>query len=181
MTLRIEEPKNRFEVFGDARPNLKIDGRERIAQAERFNKNSVEGSVQIQIRIAPQVWASQMKAVRSQVVDAYTSPMTAVSDIMKYQALGGLVESLSYNGQTFHLAEPLSLSVRHEDSWWMHEHDELKIFAHGTTIAESLAQFALQFDAAWTYIAQADDEQLTEDAQELKQLLLSLVARIEAD
>ena len=115
------------------------------------------------------------------LVGAYTLAMTATADIAKYESLGGLVTTLSYNGRTFHLAAPLSLSVRHEDSWWLHEHDDLKIFAHGATIRDSLNQFALQFDAAWTYIAQEPDEGLTEGAQELKQLLLSLVSHVETD
>lgn len=145
------------------------------AQSKRTDSDLTPAVVDRELRLAPQTWATEVRTVRSQVVNSYTLGMTAVPDVAKYESLGGIVAEIPYGGHTFVLTRPLHLSIRHEDGYWFHEHQELGISAYGETLEESLQTFYLQFDADWEAYAEEDDGKLTEGAQELKRQLRGLV------
>lgn len=95
-----------------------------------------------------------------------------------YENLGGILRRIRWANRIFELNEDLCISIRYSENIWFHEHEELGIYANGSTVSESLTNFQAQFDAAWTYYGLEDDNYLTSDAQDLKILLRELVSKV---
>jgi hypothetical protein len=77
------------------------------------------------------------------------------------------------------LRQPVDITVEVRDGLWIHECAPLGIVAYAPTRAESLNAFRLDFAVCWDSVAQESDENLTEDARDLKRALLDLVEHVE--
>lgn len=99
-------------------------------------------------------------------------------DLKSYEKIGGILHEIFWEGRVFKLKHDLHLSVRYSENFWFHEYEELGIYAHGSTLSESIDSFQTQFDAAWTYYGEEDDDRLTVDAQDLKLQLNNLVISV---
>jgi len=82
---------------------------------------------------------------------------------------------LTYRGRTFEFNRGVHIRVLKEDGGWAFESDDPELMGFGLTRAEAELTFCVDFAACWDGIACQDDEILTQDAIELKLLLLALV------
>jgi hypothetical protein len=79
----------------------------------------------------------------------------------------------------FILKKPIRILPDVMDGVWVHEYEPLGIIAYGRTRSESLEAFRMEFAVLWDEYAQEEDENLTDDAQELKRAINELVASVE--
>lgn len=85
-----------------------------------------------------------------------------------------LLTTIRHRGMTFRLREPVAVREEIVDGMWVLESERLHILAYGDTRQDALSSFQEDFADLWRYIAQAQDEQLAEDARQLKATLLAL-------
>ena len=86
------------------------------------------------------------------------------------------LSKLTAKGRDFLFRSPQTCIHHYSDEVWSHEIPALGIRGHGATEKESLANLARDLEACWLDIAQANDDELTRDARDLKARLLSAVA-----
>ena len=86
---------------------------------------------------------------------------------------------IEWRRQRFILRKSLRVRVGLEGGVWVYEYEPLGILAHGSSQAEALDAFRMEFSSAWEQIAKEDDARLTRDARALKKRLLSVVDRVE--
>ena len=86
---------------------------------------------------------------------------------------------IEWRRQRFILRKSLQVRVGLEGGVWVYEYEPLGILAHGSSQAEALDAFRMEFSSAWERIAKEDDARLTRDARALKKRLLSVVDRVE--
>ena len=86
---------------------------------------------------------------------------------------------IEWRRQRFILRKSLQVRVGLEGGVWVYEYEPLGILAHGSSQAEALDAFRMEFSSAWEQIAKDDDARLTRDARALKKRLLSVVDRVE--
>lgn len=75
----------------------------------------------------------------------------------------------------FDLNEPIQVKMDFQDGIWVLENESLKIFAYSPNRSDAIKHFKNDFIAAWDFIAQDDDDNLTLDAILLKKALKKLV------
>ena len=102
-----------------------------------------------------------------------------ILDVVPVQLIPLYWNNLLYHNRRFHLRQPIQITPVFHEGVWVHEYEPLKIFAFGHSRHESLHAFKMEFSACWDQLAQEEDNNLTEDAQDLKRLLLSLVQNVE--
>jgi hypothetical protein len=79
----------------------------------------------------------------------------------------------------FILKNPIRILPDVLDGVWVHEYEPLGIIAYGRTRSESLEAFRMEFAVLWDEYGQEDDQNLTEDAKELKSAIKNLVSLVE--
>jgi len=84
-----------------------------------------------------------------------------------------------HGNRRFVLRQQIQIRVNYDDGLWVHEYEPLGIISYASSRSESLEAFREDFAACWDLIAQEDDENLTTDAKEFKEKLLSLVDKVE--
>jgi hypothetical protein len=82
---------------------------------------------------------------------------------------------LGYVNRKFVFNKNLAVCVTQENGSWVFESDEPKLMGFGEKRDDAELAFRQDFVAYWDYIAQEDDENLTQDAIEMKRVLLDLV------
>ena len=86
---------------------------------------------------------------------------------------------IEWRRKRFILRKSLRVRVGLEGGVWVYEYEPLGILAHGSSQAEAMDAFRMEFASAWDRIAKEDDAMLTRDARALKKRLLSVVDRVE--
>lgn len=86
---------------------------------------------------------------------------------------------LSYQNRRFMLKQSLHVDVQFRDGVWVHECEPLGILAYGQTRTESVEAFRQDFAACYDVIALEADENLTDDARELKVRINDMVQKVE--
>ena len=84
-----------------------------------------------------------------------------------------------YGGRVFRLRQPIQIRVNFHDDLWIHEYAPLRVLGYAPTRAESLQAFRIDFAAAWDLIAEERDDNLTADAQVLRQQFRNLIETVE--
>lgn len=82
-------------------------------------------------------------------------------------------------GRCFHLKESITVQVDFVSEYWIYEYPDLGISCYSMKRKRAEEMFQEDFSACWDYISNTPDEDLTQDAVELKRKILSLVDRIE--
>lgn len=87
------------------------------------------------------------------------------------------LDVVEYDGVRFELGDPLPLELYrdHEQHTWVCESKELGILACGESPEQAVHSFSEDFAMLWEEIAQCPDDSLSEDARELKGILLQTV------
>lgn len=82
---------------------------------------------------------------------------------------------VTHENREFKLNEPLTITVKWDGEGWVFEAEEIGIVGFGRLRREASLAFSQDFAACWDNFALATDEDLTEDAVELKAALTALV------
>lgn len=82
---------------------------------------------------------------------------------------------ITHEDREFELHLPLVIKVQWDGEGWVFESQELGIVGFGQLRREAIFAFGQDFASCWDNIALAGDDDLTEDALELKKALLVLV------
>lgn len=86
---------------------------------------------------------------------------------------------LQDGGNIFHLRTPIRVEVAVEDGLWHCESTTLGIVAAGQSQEDAFRSFTEDFAVLWEEIAQAPDEELTDDAIRLKHALRNIVESVD--
>jgi hypothetical protein len=84
-------------------------------------------------------------------------------------------KELTYKGRTFEFSREMHIRVIEEDGGWAYESGAPRIMGFGHTRGEAESSFCFGFAFNWDQIACEDDENLTQDAVDLKRALRALV------
>jgi hypothetical protein len=84
-------------------------------------------------------------------------------------------KTLAYNGMRAKFKKPIIVKLFWQSKHWWHEYLDLNILSYGLKVEESWEKFSAEFFFLWKEFVQKDDTDLTLDAREVKQKLLSLV------
>lgn len=76
--------------------------------------------------------------------------------------------------QTVRLTRPVPLRIAFEEGMWFAENESLSLFGHGQSVDEAVADFVHDLGYLWARYRALTDEELSENANNLKKLLVSL-------
>jgi len=82
---------------------------------------------------------------------------------------------IAWGVRAFSLEHEIACAVTFEDDLWVVEYEPLGIRAYAETRGQAIQEFDEEFAAVWDAYASVPDDQLTDDAIDLKQRLMSLV------
>lgn len=102
-----------------------------------------------------------------------------ILDVVPIQLIPLYWNNLIYDNRRFHLNQPIQINPVFHEGVWVHEYEPLRMYAFGHLRHESLQAFKMEFAACWDQLAEEEDNNLTEDAQDLKRQLLALVRTVE--
>ncbi len=102
-----------------------------------------------------------------------------ILDVVPIQLVPLYWSNLIYDNRRFHLNQPIQINPVFHEGVWVHEYEPLRISALGHLRHESLQAFKMEFAACWDQLAEEEDDNLTEDAQDLKKQLLAIVRTVE--
>lgn len=102
-----------------------------------------------------------------------------ILDVVPIQLVPLYWSNLIYDNRRFHLNQPIQIYPVFHEGVWVHEYEPLRISAFGHLRHESLQAFKMEFAACWDQLAKEEDDNLTEDAQDLKKQLLAIVRNVE--
>ena len=108
------------------------------------------------------------------LTNAHVTGALAVSDVCMISMRSEVI----HGGRRFNLTRFLQTKQEYSEGVWVIESDEVEILGYGLSQIEAEQSFSAQFAATWDSIAGEDDEILTQDAQELKRLFLSIVSEV---
>jgi hypothetical protein len=92
------------------------------------------------------------------------------------------LEEIPYNGKVFRLNAAIFVDLFEEEGGgWCCEYKDLSSLAFGATPQEAVHSFGEDFAVLWNEIAEAPNETLAPDAQQLKEILRSLVRAVEKE
>lgn len=101
-----------------------------------------------------------------------------IIDVRPIQLVPLYWSRIVYN-RRFILKKPIRILPDVMDGVWVHGYEPLGILAYGRTRSGSLEAFRMEFAVLWDEYAQEEDENLTDDAQELKRAINDLVSSVE--
>jgi len=85
-------------------------------------------------------------------------------------------KAIAWGGRKWELREPMSCPVTREDGMWFVTFEPLRVFAFGDTRAEAEHEFHADMAMLFREYMEAEDDELTPCAQEMKRYLLELTA-----
>lgn len=86
------------------------------------------------------------------------------------------LSEIAFDHIVFELKQPLALDLYAVDGTWYCADEGQRFLACGDTMELALHSLAEDFSVYWRVIAQAPDEELSEDAQEMKRFIRSIVS-----
>ena len=87
--------------------------------------------------------------------------------------------SFSFNNTSFILKKPATCSLKHQNGLWMYECPRYGLHAFSDNKLEALQQFNEEFAFLYNGLIHEPDDNLTQDAIELRDLLKSDVLKVE--
>jgi hypothetical protein len=88
------------------------------------------------------------------------------------------LDEIKFDGTVFELNDAIQVILYKEDGVWYCEGESFSILAFGNTAAEAVHSFSEDFVVLWEEIAEAPDDSLTQEAQDVKRNLISAVKSI---
>jgi hypothetical protein len=97
---------------------------------------------------------------------------SAVSSAPRWE----FTDVIKFGSRTFNLAKPLPIKLQqNSELFWEVSTDSLGIFSVGKSMELAFDDFQQEFAVIWDALAFESDDELTEDAQQLKAALRQLV------
>jgi hypothetical protein len=100
------------------------------------------------------------------------------SQVGRLSRFGISLDTLAFNGAVIDLGSPVEFDLFMEDDLWNCQSEELSILAFGTTVEEAIKSFSEDFLTVWDVIAESPDEDLTVEAQRVKNAMRKLVVSV---
>jgi hypothetical protein len=100
------------------------------------------------------------------------------SQVGRLSRFGISLDTLAFNGAVIDLKPPVEFDLFMEDDLWNCQSEALSILAFGTTVEEAIKSFSEDFLTVWDVIAQSPDEDLTLEAQRVKNAMRKLVVSV---
>jgi hypothetical protein len=91
------------------------------------------------------------------------------------------LNDIKFCGTVYRLTSPITISLYVQDGIWTCEQETFSSLSYGPTPEEAVHAFCEDFSVLWHEIAEAADDELTQDAQRVKSALLSAVALVQGD
>lgn len=87
-------------------------------------------------------------------------------------------KQIHWKSKTFSLREQIMCGILIEDGMYILEYDPLRLRVAAESRDDVIKEFRQEFSMLWDEYAQAEDSELTEDAQEIKKHLLDIVQEV---
>lgn len=115
-------------------------------------------------------------ALRPLVTDLPVSQLGAQNTAISTSPCWHFTDSITYGSRTFKFVRPLTIRLQpSENRFWEATVEKLGIFAQGSSPQLALDDLQHEFAVIWDALAFESDDELTEDAQQLKAALRKLV------
>lgn len=91
------------------------------------------------------------------------------------------LDQIKFDGILFTFHQPVDITMYDEDGMWVCEAPQFSIYAYGKTVTAAAHSFYEDFTVVWDEIAQIPDNDLSQDAQQMKRALLAAVKSVKRD
>jgi hypothetical protein len=108
-------------------------------------------------------------------------PNSVSSEAESTQKFAIRLPEIRFDGNVYKLRSPLGVLLSVEDEAWKCEDDGHHIASFGNTRETALNSLCEDFAVLWQEIAQASNEEITPDAQRIKNFLISIVQAVEPE
>jgi hypothetical protein len=98
--------------------------------------------------------------------------------VSRLTRFGISLDKLKFKDIDVNLALPVEFALFMDDGMWNCQNQELSILAFGPTVDEAVESFSEDFLTLWNVIANSPDEELTVEAQRVKNVMRNMVASI---
>ncbi len=105
-------------------------------------------------------------------------PFNPQPSLCRLTQFGISLDKLSFNGVVADLTSSIEFELFMEDDLWNCQNEELSILACGPTVDEAVRSFSEDFLTLWDVIAESPDDELTVEAQRVKNAMRKLVASV---
>ena len=128
-------------------------------------------------------------------IDAQQAYLCMLGGVFSWEQQGGLppvltqpaqkfavnLDEIRFDSTIYRLKAPLQVILSFEDEAWNCEDCQHQIVSFGDTREAALHSFCEDFAVLWEVIANASDDELTADAQRVKDFLISIVQSVEME